>query len=86
MWQEISTYVFEIQSYISSLFSLCGLECLRKYTSGLAILLEGECPNFQQIWKIFFSHAHENFEEQNKALESSTIIIDYCITINVCYN
>ena len=31
--------------------------------------------------------AHENFEEQNKALESSIIIINYyIIIINACYN
>jgi hypothetical protein len=32
------------------------------------------------------SGAHENFEEQNKVLESSIIIINYCIIINVNYN
>ena len=33
--------------------------------------------NFEEIlWR-----AHENFEEQNKVLESSTIIVNFCIII-----
>jgi hypothetical protein len=33
----------------------------------------------------FFSRAHGNFEEQNKVLEPSTIIINYCVIIIIAY-
>jgi len=39
-----------------------------------------------KIQRSFFSHALGNFEEKTKALDSSTIIIDYYITINAFYN
>jgi hypothetical protein len=38
--------------------------------------------NFEEI----LSGAHENFEEHNKVLESSIIIINYFIIINAYYN
>ena len=34
--------------------------------------------NFEEI----FSRAHGNFEDQNKVLEPSTIIVNYCIDCN----
>jgi len=43
-------------------------------------------PKFPTKFTELFWHAHGNFEKKNKALESSTVIIDYYITINACYN
>jgi len=37
--------------------------------------------NFEEI----LSHVHGNFDEQNKALEPSITIINYCIITNLCY-
>jgi hypothetical protein len=47
----------------------------------LAHLLEDACPNCLYISKKFFSGAHRNFEEQNRVLEASRIIITYHIII-----
>jgi hypothetical protein len=47
----------------------------------LAHLLEDACPNCLYISKKFFSGEHGNFEEQNKVLEASRIIITYHIII-----
>jgi len=47
----------------------------------LTHLLEDACPNCLYISKKFFSGAHGNFEEQNKVLEASRIIITYHIII-----
>jgi hypothetical protein len=55
---------------------------------GLAIIFEGACSdsiNFEEI----LSHARGNFEDQNKVLEFSIIIINCCIIrpiINAYYN
>ena len=52
-----------------------------KYSrTGLANLFEGACKlsaNFEK--KKFLSHAHGNFEKQNKVSEHSIIIINYYI-------
>jgi len=48
----------------------------------LANLFEGACPNFLHIKKKKnLLYANGNFEEQNKVLESSPIIINYGIII-----
>ena len=47
----------------------------------------GRVPKLSMNFEEILLWAHENFEEQNKALESSTIIINYCIIIiNAHYN
>jgi len=61
------------------------VEYLRKYTSGVANLFEDWVPKFPtKFEEVFFSRAHGNVEEKNKAFESSTIII-YYITVNASY-
>jgi hypothetical protein len=53
----------------------------------LTHLLEEACPNYLYISKKFFSGAHGNFEEQNKVLEASRIIITcHVIIIVSTYN
>ena len=55
---------------------------------GLANIYEGECSNSTNF-EGTLSHAHWNFEEQNKVLEFSIIIFNCCIMrpiINAYYN
>ena len=48
---------------------------------GLANLFEGCVPKFSINFEEILSCAHGNFEEKNKVLEPSIIIINYCIII-----
>jgi hypothetical protein len=41
----------------------------------------GHVPKFPIHFEEIIPRAHENFEEQNKVLESSIIITNYCIII-----
>ena len=46
---------------------------------GVAKLLRGLVPKFYINFEEILSRAHRNFEVQNTASVSSTIIINYCI-------
>ena len=53
----------------------------------MAKLFEAVCPNCPYISKKILSHAHGKFEEQNKTLKPSIIIINRFIFItNEYYN
>jgi hypothetical protein len=55
--------------------------------SGLANICEASCQRFFYKFQKILPRAHGNFEEQNKVLERSKIIINYSIIIiNVYYN
>jgi hypothetical protein len=43
----------------------------------------GRVPKFSIKSEEILSRDHGNFEEHNKVLESSIIIINYCIIINI---
>ena len=43
-------------------------------------------PKFSIHFAEILSRVHGNFEERNKVLEPSIIIINYCIIINAQYN
>jgi hypothetical protein len=50
-------------------------------------IFEGACPKLSTKFKEILACAHGNFEEHNKVLESSVIIINYCIiNISAYYN
>jgi hypothetical protein len=50
-------------------------------------IFEGACPKLSIMFKEILACAHGNFEEYNNVLESSIIIINYCIiNISVYYN
>ena len=54
----------------------------RTYRLGLANVFCGRMPKLPITFEEILSPAHGNFEEQNKALESSMIIIiNYCTII-----
>jgi hypothetical protein len=50
-------------------------------------IFEGACSKLSTKSKEILTCAHGNFEERNKVLESSIIIINYCIiNISAYYN
>jgi len=49
-------------------------------------IFEGACPKLSTKFKEILARAHGNFEEYNKVLQSSIIIINYCIIISTYYN
>jgi hypothetical protein len=50
-------------------------------------IFEGTCPKLSTKSKEILARAHGNFEEHNKVLESTIIIINYCIiNVSAYYN
>jgi hypothetical protein len=43
-------------------------------------------PKLPINFEVVLSDAYGDFERQNKVLESSIIIINYCSIINACFN
>ena len=60
---------------------------LKGVKSGVGETFRGSPPKLSINFEEILSHAHGNFKEQNKVLESSLIFINYHnIIINAYYN
>jgi hypothetical protein len=49
-------------------------------------IFEGACPKMYTKFKEILARVHANFEKHSKVLESSIIIINYCIINISAYN
>jgi hypothetical protein len=56
------------------------------HMAGLREPLWARMPKFSLKFKEILWRTYGNFEEKNKVLNSSIIIINYCIIINAYYN